>query len=156
MNMKPHEWEEYVQRFQEHPTFHETCRFLEHEIARTLPRIYPDWYNASIACGLVRICRIDSSYDYFLTPDLWSPTVDIYAQLALHKLDFDTPCHTAGDIADGKLNVISAESIRQYGKSHKNQILEWLSAKQFDRMFVNEGLVARVKAVARGHNGGGV
>jgi hypothetical protein len=140
---------------QEHPTFRETCEFLKHEIARVLPRIYPDLYNAPIAGGFIHISQYDSG-QYILMPDLFNPVADIYTQLALHKLDVDTPCHTTGDIANGKLNLIPADSIERYGKSHKNQILEWLAAKQYDNMFVNKDLIERAKrAASRGHDGGG-
>jgi hypothetical protein len=139
---------------QEHPTFWETCRFLTHEVARILPRIYPGLYTAPIAGGLVRMTRFDSGPDYILVADLFNPVADIYTLIALHKLDVDVPCHTVGDMLNGKLNVLSAESINRYGESHKNQILEWLAAGQYTRMFTKEDLVARVKKAASREKGG--
>jgi hypothetical protein len=140
---------------QEHPTFWEICRFLKHEVARILPDIYPGLYTAPIAGGFVHMSLFDSGPDYIFTADLFNPAADIYTLIALHKLDVDVPCHTAGDIVNGKLNIISVESIRQYGESHKNQILEWLAAGQYDPMFTNEDLLERVKrAASRKHDGG--
>jgi hypothetical protein len=133
---------------QEHPTSGEIGRFLMHEIARFLPRVYPDLYNAPIAGGFIHISQVDSSTDFVLTPDLFNPVADIYVQLILHELGVDTSCRTTGEIIKGERNVIPADSIRQYGKNHKNQILEWLAAGQYDNMFVNDDFIARVKKTA--------
>jgi hypothetical protein len=147
-----------LKSIQEHPTFYEICRFLEHEIARTLPEIYPEWDEGVIAGCTIRICSTDS--EYRLMPYLWNLAVDLFALKALHELDLDTPCHTVGDIANGKLGLIPTESIRRYGESHKNQILNWLASRQYDNTIVNNTYVERLKmafsAAAKKHDGGGI
>jgi hypothetical protein len=140
---------------QEHPTFREICRFLEHMIARTLPDICPDWYVGEIEACIIKIEPAASGWR-LITP-LYNSILDHYALIVLRKLDFDTPCSTAGDIVDGKLGSMPTESIRRYGKTHKNQILDWLASTQYCNTIINADYVERVRNIAagRGHDGGG-
>jgi hypothetical protein len=141
---------------QEHPTIREICRFLEHEIARTLPEIYPEWADGAINECEIKICS--TGLEYRLMPRLWNFSIEYFAFLALFKLGLDIPCHTMGDIADGKMGLIPIESIRRYGATHKHQILTWLASGQNSNIIVDKKSVARLEkvfdALAKRYDGG--
>jgi hypothetical protein len=53
-----------------------------------------------------------------------------------------------GDIANGKFGLIPTESIRRYGETHKNQILDWLAAGRYCNTIINDTYVTRLKMAA--------
>jgi hypothetical protein len=148
---------EYIQT-REHPSFHEIRRFLEHEIARTLPGFYPEWDAGAIDSCTIKICP--EGYEYRLMPCLWNFATNFFALKSLCALGLDTPCHTFGDIASEKFGLIPIESIRRYGETHKNQILNWLASTPYNNTLLSNTYAARLErafaAAARGHNGGAI
>jgi hypothetical protein len=147
-----------VRPIQEYPTFQETRRFLEHEVARVLPEHLPNWDEVLIDECSIHIYSIGS--EHRLTVHLFNFFVDFFALRALHSLDLDTPCHTMGDIADGKFGLIPTESIRRYGETHKNQILNWLASKQYKNSILSKTGAERLERIlttaAKMSNGGTV
>ena len=111
---------------------HTTCHFLEEKAAQNLAPNFSAWLNSVHGCSVT----IHSDFNGgFFTSSLSSVLLDIAVCTALKKIGFDSPCHTVGDMADGKLWKIPYAALMKFQEEHRKEILEWQ-----ERKFVNNFL----------------
>jgi hypothetical protein len=119
----------------EHPTVNDTLRFMEHEIARTLPRDFGAWEHSVFGCDISISLGCP---EFHIRPVLLSIALDFKVMGALIKMGVDVPCKTIGDAVEGKFGIIPPLSVEQFKNKNKERILEFLEAKNYNSFITND------------------